>query len=220
MTEETNVKLQWITPQAQQMIVETARVSSDPAMATQPDDRLLAFLIRKGHWSPFEMANICIEVHTTRDIGRQMLRHWTMRPQEFSQRYQDARILGEPVFREARMQHPTNRQASIPCDDAELAAWWLETQQTHWADTEYRYGEALARGISKEVARVLLPEGNTPTRMFFNANFRSVIHFCQTRTEANGAQKEVVQIAKQTLILLREHAPIITKVLAQQEAAT
>ena len=200
------VNLVWITPDAEALLVKIAKVSN-PARQDEPSPRLIRYLIDHGHWSPFEMVNLCIEVSTTRDIGRQMLRHWTMRPQEFSQRYADVSALGEPVYREARMQHPKNRQASVASDDPALAEWWRSAQEVAWATAESIYREALSRGIAKEVARVVLPEGMTPSRLYFNAPLRSALHFCQQRTIKNGAQKEIVEIADGVRAILDEHMP-------------
>src|SRR5690625_2341356 len=167
--------LVWITPDAEELLVRIARVSN-PDGDRKPAPHLIGYMIWHRHFSPFEMVNLCIEVRTTRDIARQMLRHSSMRPQEFSQRYSDARRLGEPIWREARRQCPDNRQASLPNKDAELESWWQCEQRDIWTKVESVYAEALKRGIAKEVARAVLPEGLTPSRLYFNATLRSAIH--------------------------------------------
>lgn len=198
--------LVWITPDAEELLVRIARVSN-PDGDRKPAPDLIRYMIEHRHWSPFTMVNFCIEVNTTRDIGRQMLRHSSMSPQEASQRYADARKLGDPVWREARMQHPKNRQASIPCEDPALESWWQVAQREIWIKVESVYAEALKRGVAKEVARAVLPEGITPSRLYFNANLRSAIHFCQARTIEEGAQTEIVRIADDVRRILAEHFP-------------
>lgn len=202
------VKLKWITPDAQDMIVDCARVSSNPDAAKRPDADLIAYLVRNKHWSPFEMASACLEISTTRDIARQILRHRSFSFQEFSQRYQDVGILGDPVIRECRMQHPTNRQASLETDDQALSAEWEEAQSRLYATAITAYREALKAGIAKEVARALLPEGLTPSRMFMSGTIRSWAHFIDVRTDM-AAQKEVRDIAHQAKWLLARHLPIV-----------
>ncbi len=204
------VGLKWITPDAEKTIVEIARVSSDPKKRSSPDHVLIGYLLKNHHWSPFEMANICFEVNTTRDIGRQMLRHWTMRPQEFSQRYQNVGVLDGPVFRECRRQHPTNRQAALPSNDIHDNAWWLAAQEGVWAEANEAYQSALHRGVAKEVARAVLPEGITPTRLYFNAPIRSALHFCGLRL-GHGSQKEITEIAQALHDLLKAHMPHVVR---------
>jgi thymidylate synthase (FAD) len=200
--------LQWITPDAQAMIVHCARVSSDPEVASQPDEKLLRYLIRHKHFSPFEMSSACLEIRNTRDIARQILRHRSFSFQEFSQRYQDVSVLGDPILRECRMQHPTNRQMSLPCEDAELAASWQNAQATIYDQAMAVYADALAKGIAKEVARAILPEGLTPSRMFMSGTIRSWVHFIAVRTDET-AQAEVRQIAAQCRDILRAEMPVI-----------
>lgn len=201
------VKLVWATPNAEDLLTYIAKVSN-PAGQDDPAEHLICYLMKNGHWSPFEMVNICFEMNTTRDIGRQFLRHWTMRPQEFSQRYADVTVLGEAVYREARMQHPTNRQASLPCGDPELVSWWDQAQGRVWGLSAETYKQALEKGIAKEVARAVLPEGMTPTRMYFNAPLRTVLHMIESRSDKHGTQKEAVEIAEAIKAILREHFPI------------
>lgn len=200
------VRLIWATPNGEQLLTYIAKVSN-PARQDDPAPRLIRYLMEHGHWSPFEMVNVCFEVNTTRDIGRQFLRHWTMRPQEFSQRYQDVTVLGEPIFRDARMQHPTNRQASVPCTDPELQTWWDHAQGQVWGLAVETYRQALAKGISKEVARVVMPEGMTPSTLYFNAPLRTILHMVPVRSKAHGAQDEAVEVAKAVAGLVKDEFP-------------
>lgn len=194
------VTIKWVTPDADAMIAELARVSN-PAnqQNTETAPRLIAYCIRKQHWSIFDMANMCVEVNTTRDIGRQMLRHWSMlfhdlKVQEFSQRYADVSALGEPVFREARMQDTKNRQNSVETQDAFTKTWWQDAQSEAWDEGSGLYTAALARGIAKEQARAVLPEGITPTRFYVNGTARQWMHYCALRMDP-GTQKEHRDIA-------------------------
>src|SRR5690625_2465297 len=198
--------LDWITPDAEERLIKIARVSN-PGGDTMPAPHLIGYMIRHRHFSPFEMVSLCIEVETTRDIARQMLRHSSMRPQEFSQRYASVERLGDPVYREARMRHPSNRQASIPCESEDLQQWWFREQHEVWVRAESAYQMALRLGIAKEVARAVLPEGLTPSRLYFNATLRSAIHFCQARTIEEGAQSEIVRIADDVRAIIAEHFP-------------
>ena len=207
------VALKWITPAAEAVIVDCARVSSDPTKATRPDADLLRYLIRNAHWSPFEMASACFEIITTRDIGRQILRHRSFSAQEMSQRYQSVDVLPSADLREARMQHPTNRQASVTCDDDTLRGWWAEQQTEVCATAIAAYRDALSRGIAKEVARAVLPEGLTTSRMFMAGTIRSWLHFIAVRTEA-GAQKEVREIAGAVRDVLAGEIPTIMEAWA------
>lgn len=200
------VKLRWVTPDAEKQLIEIAKISN-PAKRDEPSPNLIGYLIKHKHWSPFEMVNLCFDVDTTRDIGRQLIRHKSMGVQEFSQRYADVSALGDPVFRECRMQDPTNRQNSVPCEDVELAEWWGYAQAHVWRKAWDHYQLALKQGIAKEVARVLLPEGMTPSNLTFNANLRSALHFCQVRGPHDGAQKEATQVAAGVEAIIREHFP-------------
>ena len=203
-----SVSLVWATPEADALIAKIARVSN-PANEDNPNaERLIRYLIRHKHWSPFEMADVCMEIRTTRDIGRQILRHWSFRFQEFSQRYAAVAALGEPVFREARMQDKTNRQSSLPCSNDELSGWWKDTQRDIYELASVRYQLALMNGIAKEQARALLPEGLTPSRLYMAGTFRSWIHYCQLRL-ANGTQREHADIAAQAWEIVRHVAPSV-----------
>lgn len=200
--------LKWITPDAQAVIVDCARVSSNPDAAKRPDADLLRYLIRNRHWSPLEMASACIEISTTRDIARQLLRHRSFSFQEFSQRYQAVEVLDPVRLRDARMQHPTNRQSSLPCPDQATADWWAQRQLEVRHEAAMAYRVALDRGIAKEVARAVLPEGLTASRLFMAGTVRSWVHFLQVRLDPT-AQAEVREVAADVARVLRRHMPVI-----------
>lgn len=210
-----SVSLVWATPDADALIAKIARVSN-PENEDNPDsERLIRYLIRHHHWSPFEMVDVCMEIKTTRDIGRQIIRHWSFRFQEFSQRYANVTALGEPVMREARMQDKTNRQSSLPCSNDELAKWWKDAQRDVYNLASVRYELALVNGIAKEQARVLLPEGMTPTRMYMKGDLRSWIHYCQLR-KGNGTQKEHADIAGEAWEVLRSVVPLVVQAVESE----
>lgn len=198
-------KLIWITPNAEQMIVDMARVSN-PDNQGKPGEKLLSYLIRNKHWSPFEMASACFEIETTRDIARQILRHRSFSFQEFSQRY--AEVVEPPVLREARLQDTKNRQNSLPVEDEDLQDWWEQSQKLCAKTTQYYYERALKKGIAKEQARALLPEGLTPSRMYMSGTIRSWMHFLDVRT-GNGTQKEHQDVAWSIYEQLFEQIPTI-----------
>lgn len=200
-------KLVWITPNAEQMISDVARVSN-PKNQGLPPGKLLGYCVRNQHWSPFEMANACIEINTTRDIARQILRHRSFSFQEFSQRYADVNALPKAEFREARLQDPVNRQNSIETHDSTLQHWWEDQQKIINGHVHDVYARALTLGIAKEVARAILPEGLTPSRMYMNGTIRSWIHFVQLRS-GNGTQKECQEIAIEIGEILRKEIPFI-----------
>jgi thymidylate synthase (FAD) len=180
----------------QDLIAYCARVSNPANQAnTKTTPKLLQYLIDHKHWSPFEMASATIEVDTTRDIARQLLRHRSFSFQEFSQRYADVNGLGDAfVIREARMQDPKNRQNSIPCDNPSVQVWWDAQQKFVIEHVQRIYGEALEKGIAKEQARAILPEGNTKSRLYVNGTIRSWIHYCELRA-SNGTQQEHMDLA-------------------------
>lgn len=210
-----SVSLVWATPDADALIAKIARVSN-PANEDNPNaERLIRYLIRHKHWSPFEMADVCMEIRTTRDIGRQILRHWSFRFQEFSQRYAAVAALGEPVFREARMQDKTNRQSSLPCSNDKLSGWWKDAQRDIYELASVRYELALMNGIAKEQARALLPEGLTPTRMYMKGDIRSWLHYCQLR-KGNGTQQEHADIAVAAWEVLRGVVPAVVQAVEEE----
>ena len=198
-----------MTPAAEQMISDTARVSN-PANQGMAPGKLLEYCVRNQHWSPFEMANACIEINTTRDIARQILRHRSFSFQEFSQRYAGINVLSPPDLREARLQDEKNRQSSLETKDEYLSNWWQAAQANLEADALRTYSEALKKGIAKEVARVVLPEGLTASRMYMNGTIRSWMHYVQLR-KGKGTQKEHRLIAEEIDSILAEQLPLIWK---------
>lgn len=183
---------------AKELITFCARVSA-PANQMNMDtaEKLLAYLKKHKHWSPLDMANCVVEVEAPRDIMRQLLRHWSLRPQEFSQRYQDVNALGDAfVIREARMQDEKNRQNSLPTGDVSINMWWAHQQEKLLSEVKRIYKEALDLGIAKECARAILPEGNTMSRAYFNGTIRSWIHYLEVRMEEGVTQLEHVVLAR------------------------
>lgn len=188
----SKVNLVWVTPHAEEKIAYMARVSN-PANQDNPDTapKLLKYLINNNHWSPFEMVNVCMEIETTRDIARQILRHRSFSFQEFSQRYA---ISEDFEYSEARLQDEKNRQNSIPVQDRELQAFWEEEQRMALTAAQRAYARALNAGIAKEQARKVLPEGLTMSRMYMNGTLRSWIHYCNIRCD-KATQKEHREVA-------------------------
>lgn len=204
----TAVKLIWITPDAERVIAYCARVSN-PANQDNPDaTKLLRYCIRNSHWSVFEMAGMCVEINTTRDIGRQILRHRSFHFQEFSGRYQSYDALPDAPPRECRLQDTKNRQNSIETDDITLKLLWEEVQDECWRRAKLAYQWALEHGIAKEQARALLPEGLTPSRMYMHGTIRDWLHYVDLRS-GNGTQKEHMEIAKAIGEILRQQVPAI-----------
>ena len=202
------VKLQWATPDIDKQIMFMARVSN-PDGQNSERTRLLYYCMEEGHVSPFEMANVCLEINTTRDVGRQILRHRSFAFQEFSQRYADVTALGSELsLREARLQDVENRQNSIGLPpDSPHHREFERDQMEVWALATKNYRHALQRGVAKEVARALLPEGLTPSRMYMNGTMRSWIHYLKQRLHPS-TQKEHREIAQQVLTILRTVAPV------------
>lgn len=200
----------------QDLIVYIARVSNpDNQRNFLTGPKLLKYLLKKSHHSPFEHAYFTIELNTTRDIGRQLLRHGSYKFQEFSLRYAEA-SLDMDYRRECRFQDTKNRQNSIPTDLDDLgqaltAKWWDETQGEHLKDTEARYKTALTRGMSKEQARALLPEGLTPTTMYITGNLRTYLFFALVRCHPS-TQKEHRELAKMIWEIVVEKIPIFQKI--------
>lgn len=189
------------------LLAYCARVSNPANQAnTETAPKLLSYLMRKAHWSPFEMASMTVEIRTTRAIAHQILRHRSFSFQEFSQRY--AAVLAEPVFSEARMQDATNRQASHATTDHKIQEWWLTTQKLVSQRAEMLYAMALQQGIAKEVARNLLPEGMTESVIYMAGTIRSYIHYCELRC-AEGTQKEHREVALAIRDVLHEQFPAL-----------
>jgi thymidylate synthase (FAD) len=181
----------------QDLIAFCARVSNPSnQLNKETNEKLIKYLIKHQHWSPLEMTSACLEIETTRDIARQILRHRSFSFQEFSQRYADPAEFGDQfIVREARMQDHVNRQNSIPTDDQKLAYLWEQHQKRVIEAAKEAYEWAIHNGIAKEQARAVLPEGNTKSRLYMNGTLRSWIHYIQLRS-ANGTQKEHMEIAK------------------------
>lgn len=178
-----------------EQIAYAARVSNPSNQNnSETAEKLVRYLVRNQHWSPLEMVSACLEIETTRDIARQILRHRSFSFQEFSQRYADPTKDMSFEIRDARLQDLKNRQNSIETSDSELQAWWNAKQQFVVNYVKETYAEAIEKGIAKEQARAILPEGNTASRMYMNGTLRSWVHYIQLRS-GNGTQKEHREIA-------------------------
>jgi thymidylate synthase (FAD) len=191
-------------PDSEGLISYSARVSNPSNQNNfETADKLLAYCAKHKHYSVFEMCNVILEIETPRDIARQILRHRSFSFQEFSQRYAEATTL---VTREARMQDTKNRQNSVESDDEQFNQWWNYEQGKIQEQVTKVYQEALDKGVAKEVARVILPEGMTMSRMYMNGTVRSWMHYTQLR-KGNGTQKEHQDVAEKCAIVLSEHLP-------------
>ena len=180
---------------AQELIAYCARVSNPSnQLNTDTSEKLIRYLVKHAHWSPLEMVSACIEITTTRDIARQILRHRSFSFQEFSQRYADPTKDLKFVTREARLQDPKNRQNSVEVEDQLLQNEWYRAQQRVIYAAQREYQWAIANGIAKEQARAVLPEGLIESRLYMNGTLRSWIHFIELRS-GNGTQKEHQLIA-------------------------
>ena len=199
----------------QELIAFCARVSN-PAnqFNTGTSDKLIKYLINNKHWSPLEMVSVCLEIETTRDIARQMLRHRSFSFQEFSQRYADPTKDLDFVLREARLQDTKNRQNSITTEDLQLQAFWQQQQLRVINAAKEAYAWAIDNGIAKEQARAVLPEGNTVSRLYMNGTLRSWIHYIELRAE-NGTQKEHRDIAVQCGIVIAEVFPLANQLITK-----
>lgn len=192
-----------------ELIAYCARVSNPGNQSNKATaDKLLDYLAKENHWSPFEMVSVCVEVETTRDIARQFLRHRSFSFQEFSQRYADPTKDLAFEVRDCRMQDTKNRQNSIPTDDFELAAEWLMRQTEVINSAENAYKWAVKNGIAKEQARAVLPEGNTVSRMYVNGTVRSWMHYIALRS-GNGTQLEHIEVAKACADIIAPKFPFI-----------
>lgn len=177
------------------LVAYCARVSNPSnQMNKETANKLINYLVKHQHWSPLEMASACIEIETTRDIARQILRHRSFSFQEFSQRYADPTKDMSFMLREARLQDTTNRQNSIDTDNETLSGMWRIKQENVIRASLEAYDFAIKNGIAKEQARVVLPEGNTMSRMYMNGTIRSWIHYIDLRSK-NGTQKEHIEVA-------------------------
>ena len=197
---------------ANQLIAYVARVSNPENQNNDKTaSKLLKYLIKHEHWSPFEMVSATLEIKTTRDISRQIIRHRSFSFQEFSQRYAESTNF---ETRECRLQDPTNRQNSIETEDRELAEWWSMVQKELIQKSKLIYQTALDHGIAKEQARAVLPEGNTETTLYMSGTLRSWIHYCKLR-RSNGTQKEHMIIADQCWDVLSQHFPDVAKAVEE-----
>jgi thymidylate synthase (FAD) len=200
-----------------ELIAYCARVSN-PAnqLNTETSEKLIKYLIKHAHWSPLEMVSACIEIETTRDIARQILRHRSFSFQEFSQRYADPTAELDEAFtlRQARLQDTKNRQNSIETDDAMLAIEWERAQKRVLHSVKQEYSWAIANGIAKEQARAVLPEGLTISRLYMNGTLRSWIHFIELRS-ANGTQKEHQEVALACADVIAKIFPMADELVAK-----
>ena len=197
---------------ANELIAYTARVSNpDNQNNPKTASKLLGYLIKHEHWSPFEMVSVTMEITTTRDISRQIIRHRSFSFQEFSQRYAKSTNF---ETRECRLQDKKNRQNSIETKDKELAEDWNMVQRRVINAANDAYEWALENGIAKEQARAVLPEGNTETTLYMSGTLRSWIHYCKLR-RANGTQKEHMEIADKCWDVLSQHFPDVAKAVEE-----
>ena len=201
-----------------ELVAFCARVSNPSNQNNKETaEKLIRYLIKHQHWSPLEMVSMCLEIETTRDIARQMLRHRSFSFQEFSQRYADPTKDLDFVTREARLQDEKNRQNSIELDDASdgLKIEWYKRQREVIECAKSAYQWAIENGIAKEQARAVLPEGLTVSRLYMNGTLRSWIHYIQLRS-ANGTQKEHMQIAQKCAEVIAKVFPMAKEFTEQQ----
>ena len=200
----------WISDATvQDLVAYCARVSNPSnQMNTETSEKLIRYLVKNKHWSPLEMVSVCMEIETTRDIARQLLRHRSFSFQEFSQRYADPTKDLEFVTREARLQDEKNRQNSIPTDDETLKQLWDTWQRNVCDQALVAYKWAIENGIAKEQARSVLPEGLTMSRLYVNGTLRSWVHYIELRS-ANGTQLEHIELAKACAEVISKIFPMI-----------
>jgi thymidylate synthase (FAD) len=199
----------------QELVAFCARVSNPSnQFNTDTSEKLIKYLIKHQHWSPLEMVSACLEIETTRDIARQILRHRSFSFQEFSQRYADPTKDLSFVLREARLQDTKNRQNSVENDNPAIAAWWEERQKRVINEAKEAYEWAILNGIAKEQARAVLPEGLTVSRLYMSGTIRSWIHFIELRS-ANGTQKEHQEVARECAKVIAEVFPLANELLTK-----
>jgi thymidylate synthase (FAD) len=200
---------------AQELVAYCARVSNPSnQLNTDTSEKLIKYLVKHQHWSPLETVSACIEITTTRDIARQILRHRSFSFQEFSQRYADPTKDLDFVLRAARLQDTKNRQNSIDTDDLGLSNEWNVRQQEVIALVRKHYAWAIENGIAKEQARAILPEGNTVSRLYMNGTLRSWCHFIELRS-ANGTQREHQEVAVACAQVIAEIFPMAADLVAK-----
>ena len=198
-----------------ELVAFCARVSNPSNQNNkETSEKLIRYLIKHKHFSPLEMVSMCLEIETTRDIARQMLRHRSFSFQEFSQRYADPTKDLDFVIREARLQDEKNRQNSIVCDDENLQKAWVQHQNYVITAARTAYNWATLNGIAKEQARAVLPEGLTVSRLYMNGTLRSWIHYIQLRS-ANGTQKEHIEIAQKCAEVIAKVFPMANEFVEQ-----
>ena len=198
-------------PDSEGILSYSARVSNPSNQDNfETAGKLLKYCVKHKHYSVFETCNIVMEIETPRDIARQILRHRSFSFQEFSQRYAEAQNF---VFRECRLQDNKNRQNSVDVENERLQLEWTQRQSKVLEAVEKEYRWALNNGIAKEVARVILPEGLTMSRMYMNGTVRSWLHFIQVRDDEGVAQKEVVDIARKAKVEMLKHFPFLEEVI-------
>ena len=210
-------KLIHITPKAEELISYMARVSNPANQSnTETSAKLIRYLIKHKHFSPFEMVNMCVEIETTRSIAAQILRHRSFTFQEFSQRY--AKVATDSVIPELRLQDHTNRQNSIEAtgEDKERLKGLIDCIDNHFASSMFLYEELLEAGVAKECAREVLPLA-TPTRLYMNGTIRSWLHYCDLRT-SNGTQREHAKIAASVQDLLYEELPNVCEAMWNKDS--
>jgi len=211
MQMSSNVKL--ISASHDNMLEDIAMMArvSNPSNQynTETSEKLVRYLIKHNHWSPFEMASITLKINTTRDIAHQIVRHRSFAFQEFSQRYADPAAMGYPFeLREARLQDPANRQNSVETKDSLLEQHWIQQQKRVIESAATAYKWALDNGIAKEQARAVLPEGLTKTRLYMSGTVRSWIHYIDVRTTP-GTQKEHMDVARECAYTINKFFPMI-----------
>jgi len=198
------------------LVAFCARVSNPSNQNnSETAEKLIKYLIKHAHWSPLEMVSVCLEIETTRDIARQILRHRSFSFQEFSQRYADPTKELEFVSREARLQDLKNRQNSVQVDNEWLQLQWKAYQSDVVLAAKRAYKWAIDNNIAKEQARAVLPEGLTMSRMYMNGTLRSWVHYIQLRS-ANGTQREHMEIARECAVVIAKIFPIIFSITEEQ----
>ncbi len=211
MKDMSKVTLIHSTQGGDELIAYMARVSNPTNQHNKNSSKLIKYLIKHKHWSPFEMVNMCVEINTTRSISAQILRHRSFSFQEFSQRYASVEELELPTPPDLRLQDPKNRQNSIDSDGIDKLNW-QGSIQLHYSHAYRLYQNLLADGIAKECAREVLPMGS-PTRLYMNGTLRSWIHYCELRT-GNGTQKEHRDIAEACKQLIKTEFPLTYEVIS------